>query len=184
MVLNRGSYSKMPKTNVRKHKRKGKIKVRKHKRKIPKRKGTMWHTDKFIHEPRLNNPEEFIRIRISQEKWPKKKWMKPQHTKKIKQYAKKEKLKLPKDFPKSTRVKIGPTKEGFKAQSLLSPVNFSNFTGLGGLTEKELMIRRKKSRDYQTARMDFIRARSTGNLIDEIAAKEKMRKLEEEFTLT
>lgn len=110
---------------VRKHKRRGRI-VRRHTRSIPQKKGSLWHGKKFIHGPRITMPAEYELIWISKENWPRKKWLTKKQQKKIRDYAKKQKLKLPKNFPQSTRVKVGITKKRkMKPQSFLTPINLS-----------------------------------------------------------
>jgi len=101
-------------------------------KKRPKKIGSVWHGPSAIHGPRLRPPKDYKRIWVSKAEWQKKAWLTDKEQKKIKDYAKKQGLILPKNFPKTTQVKVGFTKKGkMKPQSFLTPVkhpkNYGSF---------------------------------------------------------
>ena len=95
-------------------KRKDRVKQRywvSRKRKIPQRIGTLWNTQEFIHGPRYKKPSDFVdkKAYIVNQDWARKRHLivpKSIPTK-IKQFAQKEELKLPKDYKDKMRLKVG-----------------------------------------------------------------------------
>ena len=98
------------------------------KRRIPQKVGTLWYGQYFIHGPRYKKPLEFIdkRVYIVNQDWAEKRHLivpKSIPTK-IKQFAQKEELKLPKDYKDKMRLKVGTLKKTKKLgiQSFITPI--------------------------------------------------------------
>lgn len=112
---------------VRRHFRNRRL-VRAHTRKIKRPKGlnTFWH-DGFIHGPRLRQPSKFVNNRVyivNQDFGKKRHLLIPQTVpKKIRKFAQKENLKLPKDYKDKIRFKVGTLKKNKKLviQSFVTP---------------------------------------------------------------
>ena len=97
------------------------------KRQIPQRIGTLWHNG-FIHGPRYKKPSEFIdkKVYIVNQDWARKRHLTiPKSIPvKIQRFAKKEEIRLPKDYINKMRLKVGTltkTKE-LEIQSFITPI--------------------------------------------------------------
>lgn len=124
----------MSRTIVKSHLRKNKRRiahVRTHIRNIkrPTGIGSLWKGPKDIHGPRKAPPRQFQKLWISQQKWPVEKWLTKEDIKKIKEFARKNKLKIKKGFPKNVSAKVGITREDKKLsiQSFMTPIHYGSW---------------------------------------------------------
>ena len=128
---------KMPKVYIRRHFRNRKP-VRAHLRrlkKIPQKIGTLWYGQKqdFIHGPRKKQTTEFVNGRVyivSQDFGKKRHLILPQSVpKRVRHFAEKEKLELPKDYRKKMRLKVGTLKKNKKlgVQSFITPIKGGHY---------------------------------------------------------
>lgn len=97
-------------------------------RKIPQQIGTLWHGQDFIHGPRHKKPSAFTdkRVYIVNQDWAGKRHLDvPKSIPiKIKKFAQKEELNLPRDYKDKIRLKVGTLKKTKKLgiQSFITPI--------------------------------------------------------------
>lgn len=95
-------------------------------KKIPQKVGTLWYGKDFIHGPRQRNPEDFSRIYSVDRDFAIKRHVKiPKiRNERIVNFAKKEKLRLPKNYRKRQKLVIGQLKKSknLAVQSILTPI--------------------------------------------------------------
>ena len=98
------------------------------KRKIPQRIGTLWHGQDFIHGPRYKKPSDFVdrKSYIVNQDWARKRHLiiPKSFPNKVKRFAQKEDLRLPKNYKKEMRLKVGTLKKTKKLgiQSFITPI--------------------------------------------------------------
>jgi hypothetical protein len=102
-----------------------KVKRYKQRHKIVRPKRKPWHTDRFIHGPRLKQPGDFKNIFTADQKFMKKRHLDIPKTAfpRIRKYAEQENLSLPQGWKNKVKAKVGDTKKGeFVIQSFLTPI--------------------------------------------------------------
>lgn len=109
-------HTKSKRYNVKRYKQRHRIK---------RPKTGAWHTESFIHGPRLKQPEDFSKIYIFDKEFAEKRHLKipKKAIDYIEDYAKKKELRLPKSWKSKIKVKAGSIKNGaLKIQSLMTPI--------------------------------------------------------------
>lgn len=116
-----------------------------------------WNTKKFIHGPRLKQPEDFKSIYLIDQDFAKKRHVDvPKKAfNEISVYAKEHDLDLVKDWKHKARIKAGETKGGqFEAQSILTPIKKNRGSYEADMEEEvcldELAKKKKKAKENET----------------------------------